>query len=253
MKFVEKAARGIVPWTSLVAEMDTWDPANGITIHDMLGFDEREWAMIVQCNAAAPYIIQERSWRMGFIKVPQVDYSRLIGCMAPVNTKPEDVIKGFNPSAIFNNLLKSGVIDKIPDHLFFNYKAYGWNNQKLFIDLADVANMKFNWALYDIPKSAPEAPSGWQPTPDLLKQKDGPSMVQIASDHLKEDVIEVKATLIFEAEKPTVLMSDVMKVKERLLGEPLMHGDESHRKWLKETIEAEFASLKPAETLKTEE
>lgn len=193
MKFVEKAARNIVPWTDIVHEMDQWDPASGEPIYKMLGFHEREWAMVVQCHEAVYYLIQEKRFHLGLLSVSQSDYIRLIGCLAPSHLKPEDVLKSLNPGEVFKNLKDSGVIDSIPQYLSFNYKAYGWNNQKLFIDLEDVSKIKFNWAVYDIPKPEPEAPRGWQPTPEIEKYKEtAPEVFEI---QLTEPIQVISATV----------------------------------------------------------
>jgi len=50
-----------------------------------------------------------------------------------------------DPESVFFSLLSKGVVDRIPRHLFMSYRAYGFMNHKLFIDLDDVSNIHFDW------------------------------------------------------------------------------------------------------------
>src|SRR5271157_3949905 len=65
--FVYKVLTGQEQLTNLGQYIDSWKPESMMQLHDYLGFDEREWMMILADARAAAYLIQERAFRLGRI------------------------------------------------------------------------------------------------------------------------------------------------------------------------------------------
>jgi hypothetical protein len=144
--FVYKVLMGTEDPNKITDYIDQWKPESMMQLHDFLGFDEREWLMIVADNRAYPYILQERAFRLGKIAVDKFNYAKLIDEISQKNQDIETIVKSaMDPEATINRLVSLGVMDRVPNYLMVRYKAYGFMQHKLFIDLQDIATVKFDW------------------------------------------------------------------------------------------------------------
>lgn len=151
--FVYKVLEGTELLTNIGDWLDRWTPESLIPLYDFLGFTEQEWLMIVEDNRALGFIVQERAFRLGKIKVNPFDYQQILDQIAPREASMWVMVKSaMDPVEVLGRLVRQGVMDRMPACLMVRYKAYGFMNHKLFIDLNDMANIQFHWDLLNAPK-----------------------------------------------------------------------------------------------------
>lgn len=147
MNFVDLVMDDKEDMSKLAEYMDKWDISSGIPIYKFLGFKENQWLIIVQEPLAYKYIMQDIAVERKILPIDEESYSKLLKFITPT---PEMLMFGKAKLFMERELCKlydMGCIDFVPTHLFVSYNGYaGFKSHRFFIDLVDIANMKFNWS-----------------------------------------------------------------------------------------------------------